>query len=208
MSPIFSEIQSEELVEKLREDVPRDVAAVPAIAVADNVIVPEIDADFALALQLQQEFDRERAELEISKAETRHQAQYTKVVLDSEILHSGAAVPPRVQHRWDAETAEGCSDDEDSDEEDDVEDDEDEDDEEANESGSVVWKTKHDAAICGLRNTEYLEETHPQHNLGNLENIKVTKSLMGRNGFFFLMACFFSDEQPCVQQHDAARGAL
>ena len=137
----------------------------------------EVDADLALAIQLQQEFDRERAELEISKAETRHQSQYTKVFLDTDILRSDVSAPPRAQHRWDADNADECSDDEDSDEEEVSDDEEGQGEEEEEGEGQtnrgVVWKTKHDAEICGLRNTEYLAETHPQSNLGNLENIKV-----------------------------------
>ena len=168
------------------------MAAAPVpepISVVSTLDHAEVDADLALAIQLQQEFDRERAELEIAKAETRHQKQFSKVLLDSDILRSVSSGPPRPVQRWDADTADACSDDEDSDEEDEEMMDEEEEEEDLEEEDGVanaqgqsnlIWITKHDADICGLRNTEYLEETHPQHNLGNLENIKV--SLFQVNG--------------------------
>jgi hypothetical protein len=182
---LVSDIQSEELVEQLREDV-RPVVVVPAIMVSQKELaLPELDADLALALQLQQEFDRERAELEVVKAETHHK-QYTKVILDSDLLLLETHIAPRSPHRWDADNADECSEDDDSDEEEfeeDFEENDDEEEEEEEQSNNVVWKTKHDAEICGLRNTEYLEETHPQHNLGNLENIKV-RERQKKGGFF------------------------
>lgn len=40
----------------------------------------------------------------------------------------------------------------------------------------VNWKSKHDAELCGQRNTEYMEETHPQHSLGDLSGDQVKLS--------------------------------
>ncbi len=171
------DIQSEELVHQLshEDDVP--ATAPEAVARAGG---HDVDADLALAVQLQQQFDRERAELDIIKAQTRHQTQYSKVVLDSDLFlgggGGGGGQAARSGRRWDAESAEACSDDE----EDEAASPRKEDGEEGvleegeGPDGAVVWRTKHDAEICGLRNTEYFEETHPNHNLGNLEDVKLS----------------------------------
>jgi RIO kinase 3 len=159
--------------------------AAPAPVVVATAGGHDVDADLALAVQLQQEFDRDRAELDIQRAQTRHLSQYSKVVLDSDLLLGGninnngaaAAVPQRSGRRWDAENAESCSDDETDDEEESAGGEGGAEEGAAGEEGAdgaVVWRTKHDAEICGLRNTEYFEETHPNHNLGNLEDVKLS----------------------------------
>ncbi len=77
----------------------------------------------ALAVQLQQEYDRDRAELDIQRAQTRHLSQYSKVVLDSDLLlgnnnnNNNVASSQRSGRRWDAENAESCSDDDEVEEE-------------------------------------------------------------------------------------------
>ena len=149
----------------------------------------EEDADLALAVQLQQEFDRDRAELDIQRAQTRHLSQYSKVVLDSDLPlgggnsnnnnnnnNNGSPARQGSGRRWDAENAESCSDDEDDEEEQEESEEGGQEGpaEEGGEGGAVVWRTKHDPEICGLRNTEYFEETHPNHNLGNLEDVKLS----------------------------------
>ena len=139
----------------------------------------EPDADLAMALELQQQFDQEQAEYDEQEASRRHLTPYSKVVLDSSL----PPAPRRPVH----------DDDEDEDEDGFV-------DEEgagdldpdmfcspnqnqrmakgaflaSTHVNEVVWRTKHDAEITGHRNTLYLEQTHPQQNLGSLEGIKLS----------------------------------
>merc|ERR1711991_1146975 len=147
----------------------------------------EEDADLAYALQLQQQFDQEHAEFQIHAAQTQHLSPYTKVVLD---VH----VPPTPTANSNNEEQEG-EDDEADYYYDSAEDEEDEErylplNQEGRLSkgqyiqqtyvGEVEWRTKHDAEICGHRNTLYLENAHPQHNLGELEGIKMSNPVFNR----------------------------
>lgn len=175
----FSALQSEALVEKLRED---DVVALPPSPVPFGAV--DEDADFAAALALQQQFDRERAEFDAHRAETRHLSPFSKVVLSSDVDPSaGRILRPSRRQVYAADTADACSDDEEEDAN--VEDAEMEQLPAASNSpprgggggsgaSEVVWVTKHDAELTGRRNTSYLVETHPQHNLGDLENVRLS----------------------------------
>lgn len=189
---LSSEIQSEQLAVKL-DQIERGIESSPIQKVEEsnsNNNSNVVDEDLALALQLQQELDEEARMMEHNLRRPN-----TKVILDSSIVHN-----KRVEDLY--FDNDDYDDDDDDEEEDDLYEEDyfsDEELEPDGESGvvvasesparvtkgeffaqthavEVVWKTKHDAEICGQRNADYLEETHPQHSLGDFENQSVKLS--------------------------------
>lgn len=182
--PSLRDVMSEQLArelereEKGEEEEERPFASASASA-PEIAVMGDEDADLALALKLQQEFDLELHQRHVEESQRRHLQPYTKVVLESPLP------PPPL------EGYEEYDFDEDEDEDDDWEEEEGFDPEmfrSPNQNGRVTrnafqgatqiseteWRTKHDAEITGHRNTLYLEETHPQQQLGSMEGIKLS----------------------------------
>jgi len=150
------------------------VAPTPATAAA-TVATPEPseDADLAVALALQQQYDYEVALFEAESVARAKLPRFSKVVCESHlptrIIDASIPLSELEEERADAEQLREQQQQQQHPHRSHV----------ASDSGAtgtsaVVWRSKHDADICGARNAEQLSVHHPQQNLGDLSHTKLS----------------------------------